>query len=149
RPGGHVRLKDGYYITQPDIEKKPRASGADIHYYRGDVNMAHFLREADAKSILPHIEEARRIYSAAKAARKDLNELSRYLNDNLPGMFSVNEFVSLFKSGGPFKLDVPFFVRPTGSTVNDVENLSTRFANLRMGSDDVHSVAMQRSDPSY
>lgn len=149
KAGGHVKLKDGYYISQPDIQKTTRAGGADIHFYHGDVNFAHFTKESDARDIVGRLEKARQIYVEDLAARKGTDRLSKYLQDEMPGMFSINEFVALFKKNGPFKKEIPFFTRATGSTVGDTHNLSTMYSNLRMGTDDVHSVALQRMDPNY
>jgi hypothetical protein len=149
KAGGHVKLKDGFYISQPDIQKSTRASGADIHFYHGDTNFAHFTKESDAQKIASKLDQARIVYKEAKDKGTDLKALTKYLDENLPGMFSTNEFVSLFKKGGPFNINTPFFTRATGSSVGDTQNLSTMYSNLKMGADDVHSVAMQRMDPSY
>lgn len=149
RPGGHIKYKDGFYISQPEISKRTRKGGAEVHYYHGDSNMAHFIREADAKDIMQRVEKARQIYHTSKTEGKGLSELTTYLQNELPGMFSVKEFTSLFRKGGPFKIETPFFVRQAGASVNDTHNLSTMYTNMRVAGDDVHSLAMQRMDSQY
>jgi hypothetical protein len=147
RPGGHVKLKEGFFVSQPEITRMERATGAAVHYYHGDKNLTHFVRNSDAVDFTQRMEKARELYAGAKD--KDYSALRVHLQDELGGAFSVQEFAALFKGPNAFKLDRPFTVRATGSSVNDTENLSVKYPNLRMGTDDVHSVAMQRMDPQY
>lgn len=150
RPGGHVKMKDGFYLSQPQISART-SKGSTYHYYHGDINLAHFVREADAKALLPHFEEARKLLKeAGNKQGSDLSKVSAYLATHLPGLFpSVDDFTKLFKGADSHSLNHSFVVRPHGRTVNDVENLSPKYANFRMGGDDVHNVRLQRQDPAY
>ena len=149
RPGGHVRLKDGHFISQPDITRVERASGAPVHYYSGDRNLTHFVSDSDARDFLPRLEKGRQMLIEGRAAN-DLAPLRAHLEKELGGAFTVEDFSNLFKKrGGGFDINTPFSIRATGSTIGDTENLGLKYANLKMGTDDVRSVAMQRMDPQY
>ena len=157
RPGGHVVYKDGFYLAQPEMYTKTSA-GVTFNYYKGDTILSHFVRESDAKSMNDAFNQARTLLKEAhdavgkgpKAPAPDYARLSAFLEDKLGGLYDAQGFAKLFY--GEEKIFNPsraFSIRPTGRTINDVENLSKSYPNFRMGNTDPHSVANVRTDTAF
>lgn len=157
RPGGHVVYKDGFYLAQPEMYTKTQAN-VTFNYYKGDTILSHFVRESDAKKMNDLFNQARVLLKEAhdavgkgpKAPAPNYGQLSDFLENQLGGLYKADDFAKLFY--GEEKMFNPsrkFSIRPSGRTINDVENLSKEYPNFRIGNTDPHSVANVRADTAF
>lgn len=129
RPGGHVELDDGYFISQANIHKAvDKKTKNTVSTYYGDKNLYHFVSERDGQKVVANMETAREmLYKAMVSDRGNkgyhITQLQQYLNKkaNLPHSF--NEFYKMFVGkNATYKLDEPFRLRRKD------ESLATKYA---------------------
>lgn len=140
QPGFHREIVDGYFLSQPRTTQTRGSASADLTIYKGDANHSHYVREADAKTIRPHLENARRLLidmygdgaSPASKARAKA-DLKAYLRAHLP--YSYGDFKKQFREsgGGPdaaFSIYAPFLMRRSGQRLADAHNLKDYYGNF-------------------
>lgn len=120
RPGGHVQYKGDGWVKQPKLFT---AQGG-VRYYEGDTTAFNFLTKGQAEKWAERMEGGRRLLNDPAA-------LAAYAQKNLP--YSAEEFKALFKDGGPFVADQPFFAASSGQKWSDLNQLDKGVRNLSSG----------------
>lgn len=145
RPGGHVKLVDGYMVSQANLSRGTFRDN-EVNYYRGDRNFLHFATQSDANKYAAHIENMRLMLKDVTNP-KMMENLSAYIDKHLPGLMSADDFVRQFEKG--YDIDSPFLVKPMGRTLHETHNLGTKISNFRVAPLDVHDTGLQRKDPAF
>lgn len=129
RPGGHVELDDGFFISQANIDRATRAGKAPITTYYGDKNLYHFTSKSEAEGVIKNLEHARQLYHKATTDKANrgvhLAQLKQFLQGKAGLPHSYTEFVRMFKGkNAPFKLDEPFKLRAKNESIESTHKLS-------------------------
>lgn len=150
KPGGHVRIKDGFVISQPEF-KQNTFQGLDVSTYIGDINLAHFTKETDAQALTSAFERGRQLLREEMSKPSpNYTALSKHLANELPGLHDVDSFIKLFRGrNSKFDIDSPFLLRPVGKTTEQTTNLSTFVPRYKKGKEDLFRLESSWQDPAY
>lgn len=130
RPGGHVELDDGHFISQANISRDSRKNKPTNTTYYGDKNLYHFVSKKEGEQVLKNLEHARQLLQKALQTDKAnrgiyITQLRQYLKGKAGLPHTFKEFVGMFK-GKDAKFDVnePFYLRKKNESIEKTHKLS-------------------------
>jgi hypothetical protein len=124
KPGGHVEVDDGFFVSQPNISRHGGASTghAQVTTYSGDKNLYHFLTEKEGQTVIKNLEHARQLLKDRK-----VNELKLFLQGKAGLPHTTKEFIAMFKGkNAQYDVNEPFRLRKKN------ESLEQRYALSQM-----------------
>jgi hypothetical protein len=134
KPGGHVEYAAEAYVKQPTISRIGEDPASMVHHYRGDASILGFRTMAEARKYAPKLDQARLLLKENR-----INDLKKYLDDNLP--FDFDEFKGMFEPRvGPdgkqqralLSLEEPIVAVSSGrNALDEIPDLASRYANFR------------------
>lgn len=139
RPGGHLDVPDGTFISQPIMETVGRrGTQGYANIYQGDNNLYHVRSRTEGESFLRDMEQARQmrrdmLQLRGKERAEAAKALKAFVSSNLPHTYK--QFVRLFQPehGGIFNIDTPFYLRRKGETTKDSAKLEDVFEAFEDG----------------
>lgn len=132
--GGHYRYRDPYFVGQPHVVNSKFPGGEISNDYLGDKNWFSARTEKEAKEMLKHAEQARKLAFEVQ----DLPAARLYVANNLP--MSWKEFRRAFNPKfGNLDPKIALNWHPQNQTIEETHKISAGFTNFSDYGKSIHN----------